>query len=112
APPPEDGRAGRLGRARRARGRAGSRRAPWGRRTRSGGPRRWPPDSPYPTVRQLVDDLHERPDVLDERRGQDPVTEIEDMARPAASAVEDILHALADVRRLGEEPRRSERPLP
>src|SRR2546422_8073378 len=103
APPPRGARAGRAARARRSRGRVGSRRAPWGRRTRSGGPRRWqPPDSPDPTVRQVVDDVHESPDVLDGRPGQDAVSEIEDVARPVGRAVEDVFHALTDVRRLGE----------
>src|SRR3989449_8251037 len=112
APPPRGARAGRAARARRSRGRVGSRRAPWGRRTRSGGPRRWqPPDSPDPTVRQVVDDVHEGPDVLDGRPGQDAVSEIEDVARPAGRAVEDVFHALTDVRRLGEEHRRIEVPL-
>src|SRR2546425_3828860 len=40
--------------------------------------------------------------------GQDAVSEIEDVARPVGRAVEDVFHALTDVRRLGEEHRSEE----
>src|SRR5262245_38826750 len=48
-------------------------------------------------ARQLVDGVDERADVFDRRLGQDPVPEIEDVARPARGLAEDRGRLRADL---------------